>query len=444
MSFIGRILPVEGYKVIFSGTLHVDYTKSLTHLYQPLIGINAIALYYTLVHEIELQSLTDKQTHHTLMGALNLPLDEIYEARIKLEGIGLLKTYKITNDSDVIYTYELISPFTPSEFFNDLMLSELLYRHVGKSKYGLLEANYKEKEEVIEGKQQTVAFTDVFQTFEPHSSEFNEFKKAVQTAKVPLDTIDFTWIEQGLKRQMIPVEKVLTNWNKDQIAQVMHLYDLDLNEVEKSVLWALTDENELDIDEFHAACHDLFKVKHNDVTIELTQKEQVEPKQEPKDRKEAKEPTTKEDELAKALETMSPKDLLEDLSSGGHASESDMKLIRDVMLKQGLETPVMNVLIHYVLLQSNMQLSRAYLEKIASHWSRANLQSAKEAMDFAKLQNQPFQDRKRGPKKSKEIIPDWFEDRDKEKPASSKGTDEKQVNETERAAMLERFKKTLE
>src|SRR5690625_1886891 len=112
MSFVGKILPVEGYKVIFSGTLHVDYTKSLTHLYQPLIGINAIALYYTLVHEIELQNLTDKQTHHTLMGALNLPLDAIYEARIKLEGIGLLKTYKTKSDSEVVYTYELITRST--------------------------------------------------------------------------------------------------------------------------------------------------------------------------------------------------------------------------------------------------------------------------------------------------------------------------------------------
>lgn len=441
MSFIGRILPVEGYKVIFSGTLHVDYTKSLTHLYQPLIGINAIALYYTLVHEIELQKLTDKQTHHTLMSALNLPLDEIYEARIKLEGIGLLKTYKTTSESDVMYTYELISPFTPSEFFNDLMLSELLYRHVGKSKYGLLEANYKEKEEVIEGEQQTVAFTDVFQTFEPHANEFNELKKTTQTASVPLDTIDFTWIEQGLKRQMIPVEKVLTNWNKAQITQIMHLYDLDLNEIEKSVLWALTDENELDIDEFHAACHDLFKVKHNDVTIELTQKEQIEPKQEVK---EPKKLTTKEEQLTEALETMSPKDLLEDLSSGGHASESDMRLIRDIMSRQGLETPVMNVLIHYVLLQSNMQLSRAYLEKIASHWSRANLTSAKEAMDFAKVQNQPLQDRKRVTKNSKEVIPDWFKDRDKKSPASPPVNDKQKVNEIDRAAMLERFKKTLE
>src|SRR5690625_5816655 len=104
--------------------------------------------------------------------------------------------------------------------------------------------------------------------------------------------------------------------------------------------------------------------------IELTNKPQIEAKQKSSERSE---PKTKEDHLAAALETMSPKDLLEDLSSGGHASESDMKLIREVMLKQGLKTPVMNVLIHYVLLQSNMQLSRAYLEKIASHWSRAKI-----------------------------------------------------------------------
>src|SRR5699024_1621475 len=163
---------------------------------------------------------------------------------------------------------------------------------------------------------------------------------------------------------------------------VMHLYDLDLNEVEKSVLWSLTVENELKIDKFYAECHELFKEKHNDVTMELTNKTKKDTKQKSTEKREPKtkekhkaerikkknnvnieqtnkpqietkqkssersEPKTKEDHLAEGLETMSPKDLLEDLSSGGHASESDMKLIREVMLKQGLKTPVMNVLIH--------------------------------------------------------------------------------------------------
>src|SRR5699024_12426269 len=92
----------------------------------------------------------------------------------------------------------------------------------------------------------------------------------------------------------------------------------------------------------------------------------------------------------------------------------------------------------------NMQLSRAYLEKIASHWSRANLTSAKEAMDFAKVQNQPLQDRKRVTKNSKEVIPDWLKDRDKKSPASPPVNDKQKVNEIDRAAMSERCKKTLE
>src|SRR5699024_4039646 len=121
-------------------------------------------------------------------------------------------------------------------------------------------------------------------------------------------------------------------------------------------------------------------------------------------------------------------------SSGGHASESDMKLIREVMLKQGLKTPVMNVLIHYVLLQSNMQLSRAYLEKIASHWSRANLSSAKEAMEFAKLQNQQYNTRKRATKKSKEVIPEWLKKRDKKTKDTHKEKNNKQMKTKETKA----------
>src|SRR5690625_6302426 len=80
---------------------------------------------------------------------------------------------------------------------------------------------------------------------------------------------------------------------------------------------------------------------------------------------------------------MSPRQLLEDLSNGSKASERDLKIIRDVMVAQNLPRPVMNVLVHYALMQSNMKLSKPYLETIASHWSRANLSSDKEAMEFA-------------------------------------------------------------
>src|SRR5690625_2448652 len=100
MKYIGKILPAEGYAVRLKEKPPIDYMKSLTHLYQPLLGMESIMLYQTLLHEIELQTESTLQTHHTLMNYLNIPLDKIYEARLKLEGIGLLKTYRNTQRSE--------------------------------------------------------------------------------------------------------------------------------------------------------------------------------------------------------------------------------------------------------------------------------------------------------------------------------------------------------
>lgn len=423
MDFIGKLLPVDGYHVLLTGSLTSNYTQSLTHLYQPLIGFEAVALYHTLLHEIELQNEETIQTHHSLMNYLNVSLERIYEMKLKLEGIGLLNTYKNSDEDKTVFIYELISPFSPNEFFQDAMLTELLYHHLGESKFNILKTHYDKNSEQISGENITASFHDVFQTFKPSHLPNRPVEKVTEQIKVPVKMIDFTQIEQTLTKQMIPIQNVLTERNREIISQLTHLYDLETYEVEKSLLWALTDENTLNVAEFKEACHDLFRAKHNNVPIQLTKKEkQIKQKMD--------KPLTKEEKLIQTLETISPKQLLEDLSRGKHASEQDMKLIRDVMLKQGLSTPVMNVLIHYVLLQTNMQLSKAYLEKIASHWSRANLKTAREAMQFAKDQIQQFKQRKQ-PRKtaSNEVVPDWFKNRnertEKRKIKQSKPSTEK-------------------
>ncbi|MBP2077367.1 replication initiation and membrane attachment family protein [Oceanobacillus polygoni] len=412
MNFIGQILPVDGYTVSLKESLPVDYVKSLTHLYQPLLGIKAIALYQTLLHDIELNQEQAPQTHHTLMNYLDLPLDEIFEARLKLEGIGLLKTYKQNWKSSDLYTYELQRPFAPGNFFKDAMLSQLLYHHLGDQKFELLKNHYGRQAAPAYGVNMTAAFSEVFQTFTPSIEVIEEEGIRRVESKAEMDTTDFTWIEQMLKQRMIPAANVLTSNNRRLISQMMILYDLDTHEIDKSLLWALNDENRLDTEEFKTACHDLFKAKNSQKPIRLAKRVAV-----TETKQKADKPKTKEETLIERLETMSPKQLLEDLSNGNHASEQDMKAIREVMTTQGLPGPVMNVLIHYVLLQTNMKLSKAYLEKIASHWSRANIQTAKEAMAFAKKEQANFQNTAKQKttynKKpvSKEVIPDWFKDR---------------------------------
>ncbi|MFD2046287.1 replication initiation and membrane attachment family protein [Ornithinibacillus salinisoli] len=422
MNYIGKILPIDGYHVAYKGnSIPADYTQSLTHLYQPLIGVKAVMLYQTLLHEMDLQQEVPHQTHHTLMNYLNIPLDEIYEARIKLEGIGLLKTYELTSPDQTIFTYTLQCPFAPQDFFQDAMLSQLLYHHIGNKKFEALKSHYVSSNNNVEdGREITVSFHEVFHTFSTRSGN-NEPLTTNQGNDGPnLQEVDFSWIEQMLKQRMIPTKQVLTKGNRRVINQMMVLYDLATHEVEKAILWALTDENILQVEEFKEACHDLYKKKPIQAKVRLVEKNEhiVDNRSEDK-------ALSKEEQLVKELETISPKQLLEDLSSGNRASDQDLKVIREVMTSQGLPSPVMNVLIHYVLLQTNMKLSKAYLEKIASHWSRANLKSAKEAMVFAKRERERFRAstakkqtsnnnyyRKQQPT---EVIPDWFKERKSKK-----------------------------
>lgn len=185
-------------------------------------------------------------------------------------------------------------------------------------------------------------------------------------------------LEKVLEQKLIPSKGILTNDNKILISEMLLLYDLDADEIIKAVLWATTEDHLLDIEEFKQACNEVFIRKNKQHNM-------------------SKSNVTKEDELISRLESISSKQLLKDLSGGNNASERDMKIISEIMINQGLPEPVMNVLIHYVLLQSNMKLSKSYLEKIASHWSRADLKTAKEAMAYAKKQIEMYQKTKRKP-----------------------------------------------
>lgn len=405
----GKILPVDAFKTYLYNSLPTNYLASLIHLYQPLLGIEAVQMYQFLLLEARIYSNHNLQTHHTLMTYLNRPLDVIYQTRLKLEALGLLKTYQNDTEDKKVYTYVLQAPFSPDVFMQDAMLTELLYREIGESKFSSLRQLYQKDANVQFGTDITVSFNDVYQTVEPQLEELMPVSDTEPAQGAQVEKMDFTYLHQVLLNKMIPAKKILTDINKRVINQLSQLYQLDQYEVEKSLLWALTDENTLDVEQFKAACNDVFQAKYNHNTPQLKSKEVK------KAHEEVLQPKTRAEKLTKHLETISPKELLEDLSAGKNASAQDMKMISDIMTKQGLSMPVMNVAIYYCLLQSNMRLSKAYLEKVGSHWSRLGLQTAAQAMKHAQQEIQPktkhTQRRSYQTKQqTQEVIPDWFED----------------------------------
>ena len=62
--------------------------------------------------------------------------------------------------------------------------------------------------------------------------------------------------------------------------------------------------------------------------------------------------------LIKQLEEISPKQLLKEISGGAEATKADLQIVEDVMINQKLTPGIVNVLIYYVMLRSDMKLAK--------------------------------------------------------------------------------------
>src|SRR5690606_35268000 len=92
-----KLKPQDKYKIFAQKELSLFEIKLLGQLYQPLMGYSAYSLYLTMLSEVESdRQLSTIKNHQWLMNIMNIPLDQIYQARLRLEALGLLKTFIIT------------------------------------------------------------------------------------------------------------------------------------------------------------------------------------------------------------------------------------------------------------------------------------------------------------------------------------------------------------
>ena len=129
------LLPADIYQVVNKSLLN-EYDKLvLSMLYMPIIGNVSISLYESLYNELKANSyISVELTHHHLITNLGISLNELKIARMKLEGIGLLKTYYMEGNVNS-YIYELYSPISANEFFNHPIFNMVLYNTLGKEEY---------------------------------------------------------------------------------------------------------------------------------------------------------------------------------------------------------------------------------------------------------------------------------------------------------------------
>ncbi|MEH7248778.1 DnaD domain protein [Neobacillus niacini] len=451
-----ELIPIDRYSVTSNGLLHEYDRKVLTFLYQPLIGSTCLSLYMTLWAELEENRLwSESSTHHLLMNLLSINLKDIYEARLKLEGIGLLKTYVKSDESGRSFIYEMNPPLNPEQFFLDGMLNIYLYRKIGKNHFARLKRFFSDKQKPVDEDylEVTRAFQDVFASATPgslqymqdHSEELEaevnqEFigRQDQKTIQIDTNTFDFDMLLAGLNESLVP-QKALTNKVKEVISNLAFLYGISPIEMKNFILGAINEKDEIDIEDLRKGARDWYQFENYDQLPSLINRTQPAVHQ-----VQLTEPKTQEEKLIRYYETTPPIVIFKELSGGVEPSVSNLKILEEIMIKYKLPPGVVNVLIEVVLRKTDMKFTKNFVESIASHWARLKIKTVKEAMEAALKEERSVKESKKTGRSAKkpirtEVLPDWFDETGKD-PVKEQTKDNDIELEAKKRAFEEKLK----
>lgn len=414
-----KVLPADTFVVINKSILNDQDRRILTMLYQPIIGSNSINLFFTLwsyLDKLEVMSL--EYTHHNLMTSMKMRLEDIIESREKLEAIGLIRTY-IKKDNINNLIYELYSPLTPYEFFNNPILSVSLYNNVGKVEYEKVKEyfkipriNLKEYEEI------SCNFSDVFET-----TNLNSFENMVDDMKRvninKLSIISKIDLENAIS--LIPEEmfniRSLTRDTKDLIYKISFIYNLDDEEVSELIRNSLTEKRTIDKKLLRENARKYYQFEHSGKLPSIIYRNQ------PEYLRKIEGDTSNRAKMIYQFETTSPYDFLVNKHNGTKPTKNEYSILEYLLIDMNLKPGVVNVLLDYVLKINNNKLIKGFIEVIAEQYSRLKIETVEDAMNLAEKE---YKKNKKIKEKTKVIEqkPEWFNKKIQNEKATKEELDE--------------------
>jgi len=159
--------------------------KTLSLIYQPMIGAPAVSLYLLLYHQIDeaRTGYSRPEAQRKLLLGLGAGLGEagrrdLIEQSSRLEAVGLLQTSRIAppGGEDILFEYALVRPLAPAEFFTNPHFTLLLRDKIGKYAVIALREQFESPlpEELdrhgLEREDLSVPFFEIFRV-QPHSAD---------------------------------------------------------------------------------------------------------------------------------------------------------------------------------------------------------------------------------------------------------------------------------
>lgn len=385
-------------------------------LYQPLVGPVAMALYLSLWQEAKPRPLvSDRRPQTRLLDLLNIGVDALYDARVHLEAVGLMKTYTTTDAISRYYAYELYAPVSPQAFFNDDLLGMLLYDRVGDARYSELAQEFALHPVRRDDWQEVSAnFLDVYHLTNVLATP----AVAVQaqrdltlkpTPEVALDDeggYDWVLLAQMLNNTNLQAGEL--DKHRTSLYEMARFYGLNLPEFARQIKRAID------------VITGKLNLRQLRQFIEQTYRKADQPAF--SDHKKTTPPATpatngstdftpQEADLLKRAQSQAPRTFLEATkhakNARAYAANNEIFALRELVSRHVFPEATVNILIDYIL-RSYDSLSQALLNGFVQRWITANVTTPESALlQIRKEATQPVKtNRKRNTRQ--EDTPEWM------------------------------------
>ena len=390
------ILPADNFIVVNKTVLHNSDRKILNLLYQPLVGNTAISLYFTLWSYLDKYELTSSEwSHNHILNNMMISVNEFDDARVKLEALSLLKTY-VKPGTINSYVYELYSPLSASAFINNPLLSTALYNNIGKVEYekmisyfSLPKFNLREYEDI------TSKFSDVFawSSTPINSNIIHDLKKSRYGNLEILTDIDINVILSLIPEDILS-SKSITKEVKELIYKVSYIYNYDNDNMVELIRNSINENHRIDKKLLLENANKYYSFENMGKLPSLIYKNQ---------------PEYLRKKMIYMFETTSPYDFIRSKYKVGNPTRNDLSILAYLLVDLNLKPGVVNVLVDYVLKINNNKLTKAYIDTIASQWSKSNIETVEDAMKLAETEYKKRKPVKKEIKETKKATPKWLD-----------------------------------
>ena len=346
-----ELKPKDTYRVYLTRDLSSSDLESLMTLYQPLIGGDAVLVYLTLASESKNTHTAFK--HARLFNIMNMiQIDTFLHARRKLEEYMLLRTYVKQTDTKNVYVYQMHSPLSPRDFLSTNIYANRYIQTAGKKTFDESNAKYEGCNlHPNEFKEITVSMKNVKEEDYNNTVVYTNVKPRYQFNGDDIQiNFDYEHFFATTSSTVFPSD-LRTQENLAYIGRLATLYGLDADTMRVKVSKSVSiEKNTLNTERLKFLC-------------EMSKPAVVKSK-DPYD--------------------LPPISFLISKQNGAAVSMNDKKILERLSLDMHFPSPVINIMIEYILKISDNRLNNRFVDMVSGEWARDGITTKEQAIQQTK------------------------------------------------------------